>query len=126
MSIDKLRLRRAAIIAAVLGVLALLVTGELDRWLLGVFICLGLGLGWINAQLTWKAVTRTIRSETPNRQGLLLSSAVRLFALTGLAILVAFLTRPNGVGIFFGLAVFQIIVVLHTAIPGWKGLRQPS
>jgi hypothetical protein len=125
-NVDRLRIRRAAFIAVALGVLALVVTGPLDRLLLGVFICLGLGLGWLNAQLTWKFITHAIRSETPSKQGLLLSSAVRLFGLTGLSILIAYLARPNGIGIFFGLALFQVILVLHTVLPEWKGLRQPS
>ncbi|MGY2061384.1 ATP synthase subunit I [Nocardia gipuzkoensis] len=117
-------MRRVAVIVAALGVLALMITGALDRVLLGVFVCAGLGLGWLNAQLTWKSVTHVIRSDTASKQGLVLSTAVRLLATTVLAILVAFLARPNGIGIFFGLAVFQIVVVLHTVVPEWKGLRQ--
>ncbi|WP_228818358.1 hypothetical protein [Nocardia transvalensis] len=117
-------MRRVTVIATALGVLALMVTGPLDRLLLGTFICVGLGLGWVNAQLTWKSVTRTIRSETPSKQVLMLSTAVRLMGLTVLAIVVAFLTRPSGIGIFFGLAAFQVILVLHTVVPEWKGLRQ--
>ncbi len=126
MNVDRLRIRRAAYVALALGVLALVVCGPLDRLLLGTFICIGLGLGWLNAQLTWMFITRTIRSETPSKQGLLLSSAVRLFGLTALSILVAYLARPNGIGIFFGLACFQVILVLHTVLPEWKAMRQPS
>lgn len=126
MSIDKLRLRRAGIMVAAFGVLALVVTGPLDRLLLGVFICIGLGLGWLNAQLTLRSVTRITRSESPNKQMLALTTASRLIVLTVLAIIVAFLTRPNGVGIFFGLALFQVILVLHTVVPEWRGLRQQS
>ena len=111
---------------AAFGVLALVVTGPLDRLLLGVFICIGLGLGWLNAQLTLRSVTRITRSESPNKQMLALTTASRLIVLTVLAIIVAFLTRPNGVGIFFGLALFQVILVLHTVVPEWRGLRQQS
>ncbi len=126
MSIDKLRLRRAGIMVAAFGVLALVVTGPLDRLLLGVFICIGLGLGWLNAQLTLRSVTRITRSESPNKQLLALTTASRLIVLTVLAIIVAFLTRPDGVGIFFGLALFQVILVLYTVVPEWRGLRQQS
>lgn len=111
---------------AAFGVLALVVTGPLDRLLLGVFICIGLGLGWLNAQLTLRSVTRITRSEAPNKQLLALTTASRLIVLTVLAIIVAFLTRPDGVGIFFGLALFQVILVLHTVVPEWRGLRQQS
>ncbi|MBY8857919.1 MULTISPECIES: hypothetical protein [Nocardia] len=126
MNVDRLRIRRAAYVATAFGVLALVVAGPLDRLLLGTFICIGLGLGWLNAQLTWKFITHQIRSETPSKQGLLLSSAVRLFGLTALSILVAYLARPNGIGVFFGLALFQVILVLHTVLPEWKAMRQLS
>ncbi|MQY19082.1 hypothetical protein [Nocardia macrotermitis] len=126
MNVDRLRIRRAAYVATAFGVLALVIAGPLDRLLLGTFICIGLGLGWLNAQLTWKFITRQIRSETPSKQGLLLSTAVRLFGLTGLSVLVAFLARPNGIGVFFGLALFQVILVLHTVLPEWKAMRQLS
>ncbi len=103
-----------------------MLTGLLDRLLLGVFIGVGLGLGWANAQLTLRSVTGITRSESPNKQALALSTAARLIIVTVLAIVVAFLTRPDGIGIFFGLALFQVILVLHTVVPEWRGLRQQS
>ncbi|MFB7716905.1 MULTISPECIES: hypothetical protein [unclassified Nocardia] len=122
--VNRLRMRRATIIVVALGVLVLAATGVFDRLLLGVFISAGLALGWINAQVTWMSIVRITDAETPSKQKLALSSAARLLILTGLSILVAFFTRPYGVGIFFGLAVFQLILVLHTALPEVKGLRQ--
>ncbi|WP_245722138.1 hypothetical protein [Nocardia crassostreae] len=109
-----------------LGVLALMITGVLDRLLLGVYISAGLTLGWVNAQLTWMTIVRITDSETPSKQKLAMSSAARLLSLTGLAILIAIFTRPNGIGIFFGLAVFQIVLIYHTVVPELKGLRQQS
>ncbi|WP_216892699.1 hypothetical protein [Nocardia alni] len=126
MNVDRLRIRRAAYVATALGVLALVVAGPLDRLLLGTFICIGLGLGWLNAHLTWRFATHTIRSELPNKQALLASAGVRLAGLTAISVLVALLARPNGVGIFFGLACFQVILVLHTVLPEWKAMRQLS
>jgi hypothetical protein len=124
MSVDRLRLRRAAIIATALGVLALVVTGPLDRLLLGVFLCIGLGFGWLNAHLTVRTVTRITRSESPSKQALALTTAMRLLGTTVLALVVAFLTRPNGIGIFFGLAVFQIVTILLTVLPELRALRE--
>ncbi|MDT5089504.1 MAG: hypothetical protein QOG47_2211, partial [Mycobacterium sp.] len=40
----------------------------------------------------------------------------------GLAI--AFVFRPAGLGVVFGLAVFQVLLVLSTAMPVWKKLRE--
>ncbi|QLY29426.1 hypothetical protein [Nocardia huaxiensis] len=125
MDVNRIR-RRTAAIALGLGVLALMITGVLDRLLLGVFIGTGLTLGWVNAQLTWMSIVRVTDSETPSKQKLAMSAAARLLTLTGLAILIAVFTRPNGIGIFFGMAVFQVVLVFHTVVPELKGLRQQS
>ncbi|BCK57427.1 MULTISPECIES: hypothetical protein [Nocardia] len=124
MNVNRLRIRRAAIVAIAVGVLALMAAGALDHLLLGVFTCVGLGLGWANARLTWSSVTRITRSETPSKQALTVSTAGRLFGITVLSLLVAFLARPDGIGIFFGLAVFQVVLILLTVVPEVKGLRQ--
>ncbi|QIS14960.1 MULTISPECIES: hypothetical protein [Nocardia] len=126
MDVNKIQVRRAAIIATVLGILVLMAAGSLDRLLLGIFISGGLAVGWLNAQLTLRAVARIADSDTPKKLRLLRSSAVRLLGITVVAIAVAFLARPNGVGIFFGIALFQVILVLNTVVPELKGLRQAS
>ncbi|UGT42537.1 hypothetical protein LTV02_03700 [Nocardia yamanashiensis] len=124
--VNRLRMRRATAIALAIGVLVLMAAGVFERLLLGVFISAGLGLGWLNAQVTWMSIVRITDSETPSKQKMALSSASRLLLLTGLAIVIAMFTRPYGIGIFFGLALFQIILVLHTVVPEVKGLRQSS
>ncbi|MFX0581274.1 hypothetical protein [Nocardia nepalensis] len=106
--------------------LTLAATGPLDRLLLGMFICIGLGLGWLNAQLTRMTVNRVADAEKPRKQGLFLSSASRLIVITASSLAIAFLARPHGIGIFFGLAVFQVILVLVTVVPEVKELRQQS
>ena len=58
MDVNALRMRRATVFAIGIGVLTLAATGPLDRLLLGLFICIGLGLGWVNAQLTRLTVNR--------------------------------------------------------------------
>ncbi|MFI6868913.1 hypothetical protein [Nocardia sp. NPDC050406] len=126
MNVNQLRIRRAGVFAITLGVLALMVTGLLDRLLLGVLICVGLGLGLGNTQLTWITTGRITRAETPSKQKLAMSSAARLLCITGVSIIVAFLTRPDGIGIFFGLALFQVVIVLTTVVPELKALRQSS
>lgn len=126
MDVNRLQIRRAAIAAIALGVLALVATGPMDRLLLGVFMCAGLVVGWANAQVTLWAITRIANAETPNKLHLLRSSGIRLLIITVIALAIAALARPNGVGIFFGLAVFQVVMVLNTVVPELKGLRQSS
>ncbi|NUS44241.1 MAG: hypothetical protein HOQ24_11205 [Mycobacteriaceae bacterium] len=114
------------IFAAVVGVLSLMATGALHRLLLGILICAGLLIGLANTKLTQLAAMRITSSETPSKQKMALSAASRLVVISTVAIVIGFLLRPNGIGIFFGLAVFQVIQVLHTTLPVLKGLRQQS
>lgn len=126
MNVNGVRLRRATIVATALAVLALVVTGALHRLTLGTFLCAGLALGWVNAYLTMHTINRVTGSDNPSKQILLGSMVARLFGLTALAILVAWLARPNGIGIFFGLAVFHIVLITQTVVPDVKALREPS
>jgi hypothetical protein len=89
-------------------------------------ICVGLLIGLANTKLVLLAVTRITSSETPSKQKMALSSASRLLVITAVALVIGFLLRPNGIGLFFGLAVFQVIQVLNTTLPVLKGLRQQS
>ena len=36
---------------------------------------------------------------------------------------VAWVFRPLGLGVVFGLALFQVVLVLSTALPVWKKMR---
>jgi hypothetical protein len=38
-------------------------------------------------------------------------------------LIIAYIFRPAGVGVVFGLALFQVLLVLSTALPVWKKLR---
>ena len=40
-----------------------------------------------------------------------------------LALLIAYEFRPTGLGVLFGLALFQVVLVASTALPVWKKLR---
>ncbi len=119
-------LRLPAILVGVFGVLALAATGALDRLLLGVFICAGLLLGLANAKLMQYSAYAITSAERPSKQKMALSSAARLAVITVIAIAVAFLLKPNGIGVFFGLALFQVVLVLNTTLPALKGLREQS
>jgi hypothetical protein len=38
-------------------------------------------------------------------------------------LIIAFVFRPPGIGVLFGLALFQVVLVLSTALPVWKKIR---
>jgi hypothetical protein len=52
-----------------------------------------------------------------------MNSASRLMIITVIGLTVAFVFRPEGLGVVFGLALFQILLVGSTALPVWKKLR---
>jgi hypothetical protein len=121
-----LSMRRQLVVAIVVGVVALVATMFFDRLLLGALICVGLLIGSANTKLALLAAVRITSVETPSKQKMAMSSASRLLVITAVALVIGFLLRPNGIGLFFGLAVFQVIQVLSTALPVLKGLRQQS
>jgi hypothetical protein len=50
----------------------------------------------------------------------------RLGIVTMLAFVVGILMRPDGLGVFVGLAVFQIIMLIGAAVPVFRSLRPSS
>jgi RNA polymerase primary sigma factor len=52
-----------------------------------------------------------------------INSATRLLIITAIGLTVAYVFRPMGLGVVFGLAAFQIVLVLSTALPVWKKIR---
>lgn len=100
--------RNALILAAVLGVGAVAVSYALNRPSVGLFICLGLGMGGYNARKLWTD-TRALNAEVENpKTAVMKTSLARLGAITLFAFLVAALWRTNGWGIFVGLVIFQL------------------
>jgi hypothetical protein len=116
-------LRRASIAAAVLGIASVIVTSFAGHPLMGVFACVGLAFGAAN---NW-ALQRSVRSYAAG-EGLpkgKFSSRVflRLGAVTLIAIGIALIIRPDGLGVFAGLAVFQIVMLVGAAVPVFRSLR---
>lgn len=52
-----------------------------------------------------------------------INSATRLAIITVIGLIIAYIFRPAGLGVVFGLALFQVVLVLSTALPVWKTLR---
>ena len=49
--------------------------------------------------------------------------AEMLVVITIIGLIIAYIFRPAGLGVVFGLALFQVLLVLSTALPVWKKLR---
>jgi hypothetical protein len=117
-------LRRSAVLAAVLGALSLLVTALAGHVVLGLFGCVGLGLGALNSWLVQRSVVRFVASQAPGRKRqFTLSVLGRLGLVTVLALACALVVRPAGLGVFAGLAVFQLLMLGGASLPLVKELR---
>ncbi len=117
---------RLAVLCGVLGALALLASALLGNWEFGVFFVTGLGLGLVNALLVRQSAEVITAQDNPSKQKMAINSAARLMIITVLALVIAFVFRPAGLGVFFGVALFQVLLVLTTAVPVWKGIRSVS
>lgn len=115
--------RRSAIAAAVIGAVALAVLVPLGYGLYAVFGCVGLGLGLFNARMVGAAAARFADAGGAGKGALAFAALARLAVCTVIALGCAVLVRPEGLGVFAGLAVFQLAMIVVAALPVIKELR---
>jgi hypothetical protein len=107
----------------VLTVVAVVIAGLLGHPMVGVFFGVGLLLGLLNALGVQRSVAAITAEEHPLKKKMAVNSATRLLFITAIGLAVAFVFRPAGLGVVFGLALFQVLLVLSTALPVLKKLR---
>jgi hypothetical protein len=110
-------------ISLVLTVAAVALAASLGSAKVGVFFGLGLMLGLLNALGVQRSVESITADAHPLKKKMALNSAMRLLVITTIGLAVAYVFRPAGLGVVFGLALFQVLLVLSTAMPVWKKLR---
>lgn len=115
---------RLAIICAALAGLAIALAALAGATMFGVFFGLGLGLGLLNALMVKWSVAAITAEDHPLKRRMVFNSATRLVIITTIALVVAFVFRPYGFGVLFGLALFQVVLVLSTVVPVWMKLRK--
>jgi hypothetical protein len=114
---------RLLTISVVLTVVAVAAAGALHRPMVGVFFGVGLLLGLLNALGVQRSVAAITAEEHPLKKKMAVNSATRLLFITVVGLAVAFKFRPDGLGVLFGLALFQVVLVVSTALPVAKKLR---
>jgi ATP synthase I subunit len=114
---------RLLTMSLVLTVVAIAVAGSLNHPMVGVFFGVGLLLGLLNAVGVQRSVAAITAEAHPLKKKMAMNSASRLMIITVVGLTVAFVFRPAGLGVVFGLALFQVLLVLSTALPVWKKLR---
>lgn len=117
-------LRRAAIVAAALAVAGFVVLAPMGYPLAAAFFCAGLGLGLLNTALVQRSASRFSTMGNPSKKRFAVAVLGRLALITVLALSLAMLLQPEGLGVFAGLAAFQLMVIFLAAVPMLKELRQ--
>lgn len=110
-------------VCAALTALAIALSAWLGHVMFGVFFGVGMALGLLNALLVQRSVASITAGDHPLKKKMALNSATRLLVISAIGLAIAFAFRPLGLGVVFGLALFQVVLVLSTALPVWKKLR---
>lgn len=114
---------RLLVISVALTAVAIAAAGWLGHPMVGVFIGIGLLMGLLNALLVRRSVAVITADAHPLKKKMALNSAGRLLVISVIGLIIAFAFRPEGLGVVFGLALFQLLLVFSTALPVWQKLR---
>lgn len=114
---------RLLAISVVLTAAAVAAAGSLGHPMVGLFFGVGLLLGLLNAVGVQRSVAAITADAHPLKKKMAMNSASRLMIITVIGLTVAFVFRPEGLGVVFGLALFQVLLVASTVLPVWKKLR---
>jgi dipeptide/tripeptide permease len=115
---------RLLIVCLVLTAIAVTAAWFAGHPFFGVFFGVGLVLGLLNAILVKRAVESITAEDHPLKKKMALNSASRLLVISAVALAIAFYFRNDGgLGVMFGLAVFQALLVMSTSIPVLKKIR---
>lgn len=102
---------RSLVITGVIAVVGLVVLGLLVSLTAGVCFVVGLGLGVLNSQLVQRSLVRAVTDGKADRKAITFGVLRRLALITVLAAAVALFYRPDGLAVFVGLMIFQMLTV---------------
>jgi len=116
--------RKAILVALGLAVAVFWVAGQLGEWTLAGCIAGGVVLGLVNHLATEFWLLRIITSGAePTRNEMIFATVARLTVLTAVAVTIAIVFWPDGIGLLLGLAVFRLIALVMTGLPLLKELK---
>jgi hypothetical protein len=118
--------RKIELVALGLMVASFWLAGAAGEWGLAACIAAGVLFGLVNHLATEYWLLRIISSGAqPTRNQMIASTVVRLTVLTVVAVGVAVIFWPDGIGLLLGLAIFRLIALVMTTIPLLKELKNP-
>lgn len=121
--VTRATVRRSAIIAAIVAVIAFAVCIPMGYGLYALFGVAGLALGLLNSFMVMVAVTNFAATK-PSRGRFTGSVLGRLALVTIVAFAIALIFRPAGVAVFAGIAVFQFVAVMSSMVPLIKEIKK--
>jgi hypothetical protein len=119
-------LRRSVIVGAVLGAVAIVIASVVGHPLMGVFGVVGLGLGALNNWMLQRSVIAYGANVEVGKKKFRRGVMGRLSGITILAIAIGLVIHPDGLGVFAGLAIFQILMLVGAAVPVFRSMRPTS
>jgi hypothetical protein len=118
---------RIVLPCSIIGLLVFVASALLKQAPAGIGVCVGLGLGMLNARLLQESVLRRfqVASGAPLKGGKFFAGGVtRLAAITGIAVVFALVDRPLGIGVVAGLAVYQVLLLGISGAVMYRQVRQ--
>lgn len=112
-------------VAIALSVASYWILGQLGEWTLAGCLVAGVVLGLLNHLATEYWLLRLLTSgEEPTKNRLAMSTMTRLVVVSVAAVAIGVAFWPDGIGAFFGLAVFRLIALVMTTTPLLKELKK--
>ena len=102
------------------------VFGQLGHWTLAGCVAAGVALALANHLATEFWLLRLITSgREATRNEMIAATVVRLLVLTVVAVGLAVMLWPDGIGLLLGLAIFRLIALMMTSLTLLKELKNP-
>lgn len=99
-------------VVGLLGLIFCLAVGEPK---IGIFVCIGLLLGWLNTSMVVSATAKFAAAnegvEEPNKKTFMFAVLQRLAIITLISGYLMYMFRPEGLAVLFGLAFFQFTII---------------
>jgi hypothetical protein len=92
---------------------------------MGMFVCIGLSLGALNNKMLQQSMLNYAVTPTMTKGRFARRALVRLSIVTAIALVFGLIFRPDGLGLFAGLAVFQVLMLVGASVPVFRSLRHP-
>jgi hypothetical protein len=122
--VNRRTFRRTALMAAAAAVVAVAALVPAGYPRMALFGCAGLALGLFNAWLVQRSVARFSGGQPHRKARFTAAMLGRLAVITAVAITCAILIRPDGLAVFGGLAVFQLLTIISASVPLVREIRR--